>query len=520
MAERLPVPGNDHTSWGKILNDFLLVSHNDNGTLRPTAVLDALGTQRMADLADVSTAARPADNQVLAYDASAATWQPASLQTLAAVDETLVSSVAGKTGDVLLTEADIANLSADLTAAEKTARKGTPNGYASLDAGGKVPMSQLQPFPMPKQSVAVCVTTNVAIASPGAVLDGQALPNGSRVLLVAQSPGYQNGIYTYNGASAPMTRTTDANTGTLIQNAFVYVNLGSQAQAGWENITPGPIGINATPLTWKQFEAPIFSQTTGQLNDVNGNPVLLASAGTNPVNQVSITNASAGNGPIISSSGSDPNVGLQLDTQGTGAITATSAVTVTNPNGGPDLLVQNSSGADSVLRVQGYGTKAAYIINNSQNVAYGYVVGQVNGANKWAIGRNNSNNGASIYTLDGTKPAIQFDDSQTTRLYGGITYHRTAVTASYTAIVSDCIIAYTGTAQAVTITLPPASAVATSGVHAQTIIVKDEAGIAEAYPITVKPPGGSLIENTSQQLVTNYASKQFYSDGTNWHVLS
>jgi hypothetical protein len=519
MATRLPVPGNDHQSWGKILNDFILVSHSDDGALRPEAVTKALGKQRIADLSDVSAPAPPADKQVLAYDATASTWQPASLQTLAAADGTTVSSVAGRTGDVVLTEADIANLPADLTAAEKTARRGQPSGYASLDAGGKVPMTQLQPFPMPKQSVAVCVTTNVAIASPGATLDGQALPTGSRVLLVAQSTGYQNGIYAYNGPSAAMTRTADANSGSLIQNAFVYVNLGSQAQSGWENVTPGPIGINATPLSWKQFESPISSQTTGQLNDANGNPALLATASISPVNQVSVTNAAAGSSPMIASSGSDANIGLTLDTQGTGAITATSAVTITNPNGGPDLLVQNSSGADSVFRVQGYGTKAAYIINNSQNVAYGYMAGQVGGATKWAIGRIGSNNGMTVYTLDGTKPVAQFDDNQTTRLSGGLAYHRTAITDNYSAVVSDCIVAYTGTAQAVTVTLPPASAVTSSGTQAQLIVVKDEAGIAGAFPLSVKPSGGLLIENTAQQITANFGSMQFYSDGTNWHVL-
>jgi len=32
---RLPVPGSDAGHWGEVLNDFLLVSHNDDGTLKP-----------------------------------------------------------------------------------------------------------------------------------------------------------------------------------------------------------------------------------------------------------------------------------------------------------------------------------------------------------------------------------------------------------------------------------------------------------------------------------------------------
>jgi hypothetical protein len=412
-------------------------------------------------------------------------------------------------------------LTADLTAAEKMAHKAQPGGYASLDTGGKVPMAQLQPFPMPKQSVSVCITTPVNILSPGAILDGQTLANGNRVLLVGQSPGYQNGIYSYNGPTSTMIRTTDANTGTLIQNAFVYVNLGTQAQAGWENVTTGPIGINATPLTWKQFEAPLLSQPTGQLNDMNGNPVLFAVAANSPTNQVSFTNAAAGSPPSISSSGSDTNVGLLLHAQGNGAITANSALTITNPNNSPDLLVQNSSGIDSVIKVQAEGTHAAYVFINSQNLGYGYLAGQVSGATKWAVGRVGSGAGASIYTSDGTKQAVQFDDSQNTRLMGGLVVHRTAITAaSYTALINDYLIAYTGIAQAVSITLPSAAAMSTSGSQAQAIIVKDEVGIAGANPINIVTPTVTTIDGANQSITVNYGSLQFYADGTNWHVLS
>lgn len=34
---RLPVPGGDNNDWGGILNDYLLVSHNDDGTLKASA---------------------------------------------------------------------------------------------------------------------------------------------------------------------------------------------------------------------------------------------------------------------------------------------------------------------------------------------------------------------------------------------------------------------------------------------------------------------------------------------------
>lgn len=41
MATRLPTPGGDAGDWGNILNGFLEISHNADGTLQPSAVQQA-----------------------------------------------------------------------------------------------------------------------------------------------------------------------------------------------------------------------------------------------------------------------------------------------------------------------------------------------------------------------------------------------------------------------------------------------------------------------------------------------
>jgi len=41
MTARLPKPGSDNNVWGAILNDFLAVSHNTDGTLRSGALSGA-----------------------------------------------------------------------------------------------------------------------------------------------------------------------------------------------------------------------------------------------------------------------------------------------------------------------------------------------------------------------------------------------------------------------------------------------------------------------------------------------
>lgn len=68
---------------------------------------------------------------------------PAAILNKPTLPSTFVSSVAGKTGAVILAESDIPGLTTDLAATEKSANKGVASGYAALDATGKVPSSQL-----------------------------------------------------------------------------------------------------------------------------------------------------------------------------------------------------------------------------------------------------------------------------------------------------------------------------------------------------------------------------------------
>ena len=44
---RLPIPGSDDNTWGEVLNDFLSVSLNSDGTLKSDAVADDTSTQRV-----------------------------------------------------------------------------------------------------------------------------------------------------------------------------------------------------------------------------------------------------------------------------------------------------------------------------------------------------------------------------------------------------------------------------------------------------------------------------------------
>jgi hypothetical protein len=53
MTQRLPTPGSDDNLWGTILNEFLEVSHNSDGTLNSSA-LSAAGVEMTANKGAVS----------------------------------------------------------------------------------------------------------------------------------------------------------------------------------------------------------------------------------------------------------------------------------------------------------------------------------------------------------------------------------------------------------------------------------------------------------------------------------
>lgn len=80
-----------------------------------------------------------------------------------------VASVAGRTGAIILTETDVANLTADLAATEKAANKGQPSGYAALDGTGKVPSGQLPSSGVTNQGIVVRSDGTIGYVDPPTV---------------------------------------------------------------------------------------------------------------------------------------------------------------------------------------------------------------------------------------------------------------------------------------------------------------------------------------------------------------
>lgn len=136
-----------------------------------------------------------------------------------------------------------------------------------------------------KDSVRVASTGTLTLAVPGATIDGVAMAPGDRVLAKDQTIGSEKGLYVWNGAAAAMTRTADADVSAEVTSGLTVSVEEGTANAGtkWQLITPNPINLGVTSLTFTQTGAPI-SAGTGLVKSGNtislDTPVSVANGGT------------------------------------------------------------------------------------------------------------------------------------------------------------------------------------------------------------------------------------------------
>lgn len=103
-------------------------------------------------------------------------------------------------------------------------------------------------------SVEVATTSSVDLSSPPAEIDTVTLTNNMRVLVKDQTNAAENGIYTYNSASAVLVRASDYDTVAEVRPGdFVFVSSGSvYADTGWVQ-TDTVTTLGTDPINWTQF---------------------------------------------------------------------------------------------------------------------------------------------------------------------------------------------------------------------------------------------------------------------------
>jgi len=201
-----------------------------------------------------------------------------------------------------------------------------------------------------KQSVLVSTTANITLSGEQTI-DG-VTTSASRVLVKNQSTGSENGIYT--SAAGAWTRTTDADAGTELVNATVFIEQGTvSADTAWV-CTNNSITIGSTSLVFAQmYGAGAYTAPTIGSTVIN--------SGTTVTNIVGLTLT----GPVLGVATATSLNGLTITTtSGTLTMANTKTLTVSNTItfAGTDSTTMTFPSANATI----VGTTATQTLTNKR----------------------------------------------------------------------------------------------------------------------------------------------------------
>lgn len=118
-----------------------------------------------------------------------------------------------------------------------------------------------------KVAARVMSTSNVTIASPGVSVDGVTMAVNDRFVANGQSTGPENGVYVWNGAAVPATRSTDCSTGgagsTGVLGMAITIEEGTYADQMWICSTNAPITVGVTALSFIKGSNTTYTGSNG-----------------------------------------------------------------------------------------------------------------------------------------------------------------------------------------------------------------------------------------------------------------
>lgn len=120
-----------------------------------------------------------------------------------------------------------------------------------------------------KDDVKVSSASNINLAAPGAAIDSITMSSGSRFLARSQTDPTENGIYIWNGAASPATRSPDASTGAELNAAIVTVREGTSAGVTYRQ-TAVDVVLATDDVLWVTFgaAAAAASETTAGVAEI------------------------------------------------------------------------------------------------------------------------------------------------------------------------------------------------------------------------------------------------------------
>lgn len=144
-----------------------------------------------------------------------------------------------------------------------------PNAVAAQEPATLAQVNALVEGISWKAKARVAAQVNTTVASPGATINSITMATNDRVLLSNQTTTTENGIYIWNGAATPMTRSLDANTFDELESAVITVDEGTSAGASFRQTqVNGVIGTNS--VVWASFgtSAPAATETVAGIAEL------------------------------------------------------------------------------------------------------------------------------------------------------------------------------------------------------------------------------------------------------------
>jgi len=552
MTSRLPQPGSDDGTWGNILNNFLTVEHNSDGTHKSNAIPDASAvTKGKIKLAGdlIGTADTPIVSSMSGGLVTSTPQGDLNIPNLRGIqvggstiltkDTSTGTVIAGDTsGNARGAGAfDLQNSHTDpamVASGPNTVAIGKDNTVSSTDStysgvaigSGNTASGGGNPVAIGRSNVSSAWNC-VAIGFGNTASTG----NDSAV-------GFQNDAL--GGESSAFGRFNAATGWTSSAFGFQNSAIGSQSVAiGGRAMAIGDesLALGGTGGSGQNFASGARSSAVGLSIITSGND----SQAFGRTNKVGFTRrdftVTAG-GTILTLAGGNytaeytngDTVVINLPTPGLG-----NSLHITTPpvNRTISAITYNAGANTTTFTISAAidtTSTSGAVVSQSQgqrSTAIGYQ-STVTASDAIAVGNNISNTVASSLMIgpsDTSKLTIlatgktgfgTTSPNSTLSVQGSLSLNRTPVSdINYTVTASDYVVAYASLTAARTVTLPTAV-----GITGRQYIIKDESGNAGTSNISVTGTGGQTIDGSAtKSLTTPYGVLRLYSNGANWFSL-
>lgn len=191
-------------------------------------------------------------------------------------------------------------------------------------------------------------------------------------------------VYSYSaGSSTPLATyptLTDASNSTNANSNPVQLNSRGEANIIIKGSTKLILKDALLNTIWTVDNiADVTSNSFSEIVDVNGNPIITFTAVASAINRLEIRNSTTTNPPIVTVTGTDTNIGIQVTTKGSGVLAITGATTVTGNTTIAGVATVNSLVSGGTIQANGAISTAGNLTVTGNVIITDHLVGSLSG---------------------------------------------------------------------------------------------------------------------------------------------